>query len=98
MRSVSLFTYWSLQLPHILAGALILLLLVRLVLAATVGSDRGIARLFGAITWPITAPVGTITPRIVPQVGVIACAIGWLIAARVVLSMVALGLGIRLWG
>ncbi len=97
MRNVSLFTYWSLQLPYLLMGAFILLLLLRLVLAATVGRDGGIARLFGSITWPITGPVGAVTPRIVPPAGVIACAIAWLIAARVVLSMVALGLGVRLW-
>ena len=98
MRNVSLFTYWSLQLPYLLIGLFILLLLLHLVLAVAVGRDRGPARFFAAITWPITAPVGFLTPRIVPPAGVIACAIAWLIAARVVLSMVALGLGVRVWG
>jgi hypothetical protein len=98
MRSVSLFAYWSLQLPHLLMGVFIVLLLLRLALAAVVSHDRGVARLFGAITWPVTAPIGFLTPRIVPPAGVIACAIAWLITARIVLSMVALGLGVRLWG
>ena len=98
MRNVSLFTYWSLQLPHLLMGIFIFLLLLRLVLVAAVSGDRGIARLFAALTWPVAGPVGFVTPRIVPLAGVLTCAVAWLITARIALSMVALGLGIRLWG
>jgi hypothetical protein len=98
MRNVSLFTYWSMQLPYLLLTVLIVLLLLRLLLGGALGSDSRLARLLGALTLPITAAVGAITPRIVPPAGVIVCAIAWLIAARVVLSMVALGMGVRLWG
>ena len=98
MRSVSLFTYWSMQLPYFLLTALIVLLLLRLLLAGALGNDSWVARFLRALTLPVTATVGAITPRIVPPAGVIACAIAWLAAARVVLSMVALGLGVRLWG
>jgi hypothetical protein len=98
MRNVSLFTFWSMQLPYTLLGVLILLLLVRLVLVAAFGHDRAVTRVFGAVTGPVTAAVGAVTPRIVPPAGVIACAISWLIAVRVVMFMVALGLGVRFWG
>jgi hypothetical protein len=98
MRNVSLFTYWSMQLPYLLLTVLIVLLLLRLLLGGALGSDSRLARLLGALTLPVTAAVGAITPRIVPPAGVIVCAIAWLIAARVVLSMVALGMGVRLWG
>jgi hypothetical protein len=97
MRNVSLFTFWSMQLPYLLLGALIVLLLVRLLLAG-LGNGGLVARVLGAVTRPVTAAVGAVTPRIIPPAGVIACAIAWLIAARVVISMVALGLGVRLWG
>jgi len=98
MRNVSLFTFWSFQLPHLLMGMFILLLLLRLLLTAAVGRDRGATRVLAAVTAPVAVPVGAITPRIVPPAVVVFCAIGWLIAARLVLTMVALGFGIRLWG
>jgi hypothetical protein len=98
MRNVSLFTYWSMQLPYLLLTALIVLLLVRLLLGGALGAESPVARFLRAVTLPVTATVGAITPRIVPPSGVIACAIAWLIAARVVLSIFALGLGVRLWG
>ncbi len=53
-------------------------------------------RLVGAITHPVVATVGAVTPRIVPAAGVIVCAIIWLMAARTVLFMVALAMGVRL--
>jgi len=98
MRSVSLFTFWSFQLPHLLMGVFILLLLLRLLLIAIAGRDSGPTKVLAAITAPVAVPVGAITPRIVPPALVLACAVAWLIAARLVLSMVALGFGVRLWG
>jgi hypothetical protein len=86
------------QLPYFLLTALIVLLLLRLLLAGALGNDSLAARFLRALTLPVTATVGAVTPRIVPPAGVIMCAIAWLVAARVMLSMVALGLGVRLWG
>jgi hypothetical protein len=86
------------QLPYFLLTALIVLLLLRLLLAGAFGNDGLVARFLRALTLPVTATVGAVTPRIVPPAGVIMCAIAWLVAARVMLSMVALGLGVRLWG
>ncbi len=59
-------------------------------------SGLGVMRLVGAITYPVVATVGAVTPRIVPAAGVILCAIIWLMAARTVLVMVALAMGVRL--
>jgi hypothetical protein len=49
-----------------------------------------------AITRPVTALVGFITPRIVPPAGVIVLSIAWLMVARVALSMAALAKGVSL--
>jgi hypothetical protein len=62
------------------------------------GSDNILARSVRALTSPITAAVGAVTPRIVPPTGVVACAIAWLIIFRVIVTMVAGGFGLRLWG
>ena len=42
------------------------------------------------------AVVGAITPRMIPQAGVIVCAIIWLAAIRVLLVMVGLAVGARI--
>ena len=98
MRTLSPLVYWSLQLPYAIFGAMLLLLLVRLLLGAILDSGNAIMRWVNALTRPVTAIVGAVTPRIVPPAGVAACAIAWLVAARVAFSMVALGFGARLWG
>jgi hypothetical protein len=98
MRNVSTLTYWLLQGPNLILVALIVLLAARLLLGAVFSNVSAIVRGLAAVTRPVTAVVGAITPRIIPPAGVVACAIAWLVAARVVLTMVALGLGVRLWG
>jgi hypothetical protein len=89
------FTYWYLQAPNLLLLVLMVLLAVRLVLMS-LGLHRGPLRLVRAVTQPVVAAIGAITPRIVSQAGVIVCAIIWLAAARVLLLMAGLALGARM--
>jgi hypothetical protein len=98
MPKVSPFVYWSLEVPYLVLGALIVLVLVHALVSAVTGRSSSIARALGVATRPVTATVGAITPRIVPPAGLVACAIAWLIALRIVLTMVAQGFGLRLWG
>lgn len=98
MRTVSPLVYWSLQLPYAIFGAWLVVLLVRLLFAAILDSGNAALRLVNALARPVTGIVGAITPRIVPPAGVVVCAMAWLVAARVAISMVALGFGARLWG
>jgi hypothetical protein len=98
MRNASPLVYWSLQIPHIILGVLIILLLARLLLAAMRANGNILARFLAAITSPVTVAVGAITPRMIPPAGVFACAIVWLLAVRVILTMVAGAFGMRLWG
>ena len=90
------FTYWYLQAPSLLLLALMVLLLVRLLLMRVSLMDWGPLRLLGAVTQPVVAATGAITPRIVSPAGVILCAIIWLAAARVLLLMAGLALGARM--
>jgi hypothetical protein len=96
MPNAGSLTYWYLQLPSLLLLAMIVLLLVRLVLWPLVDPGAGVIRLVRAITEPVVVTVGAVTPRIVPQAGVVVCAILWLAAARVVLVMAALAMGMRI--
>jgi hypothetical protein len=90
------FTYWYLQAPSLLLLALIVLLVVRLLLIPLGLLEWGPLRLVRAITQPVVAAIGGITPRIVSPVGVIVCAIIWLATARVLLLMAGLALGARM--
>jgi hypothetical protein len=96
MPNAGTFTYWYLQVPSLILLAMIVLLLARLVLSLVLVGGGAVMRLVGAITQPVVAAVGTVTPRIVPQAGVIVCAIIWLATARTVVVMLALGMGVRL--
>jgi hypothetical protein len=96
MPNAAPFTYWYLQLPNWILLAMMLLLLVRLVLSPVLGHSSGIMRPLMAITRPVAATIGAVTPRIVPPAGVLVCAIIWLAAARVLVLMAALALGVRL--
>ncbi len=98
MRNASPLIFWSLQIPHIILGVLIILLLAQLLLAAGRANGNILGRFVGAITTPVTVAVGAITPRMIPPAGVVACAIIWLLAVRIILTMVAMGFGLRLWG
>lgn len=96
MPNAGSFTYWYLQVPNLILLAMVLLLLMRLVLSPVLDDGGGIMRLLKAITRPVTVCAGAITPRIVPQAGVIIGGIIWLLAVRTVLVMTALAMGIRL--
>ena len=96
MPNAGTFTYWYLQVPSLVLLATMLLLLARLVLSLVLDRGGAVMRLMSAITQPLVATVGAVTPRLVPQAGVVICAILWLAAARTVLIMVALGMGVRL--
>jgi uncharacterized protein YggT (Ycf19 family) len=96
MPSTSFFTYWYLHLPSLALAAVIFLLLGRLALAPVLGAHNIVMRVLAAITEPVLATVGAITPRIVPPAALIALAIVWLAALRVVVVWIALAKGVRL--
>jgi uncharacterized protein YggT (Ycf19 family) len=96
MTGSSFLTYWSLYTFHRLLGAALVLLFARLLLLWALGSGNAPMRLLIAVTSPVTAAVGAITPRIVPSGAVIVFAIVWLLAARLALSVAALMVGVRL--
>lgn len=96
MPNAGSITYWYLQVPNLIIWAVIVLLLFRLVLSLVLDGNSAAMRLVGGITRPVTATVGVLTPQIIPQAGVILCAVVWLMAIRTVLFMVALALGVRL--
>jgi hypothetical protein len=90
------FTYWYLQVPSLLLLALMALLLVRLLLMPLGLMEQGPLRVVRAVTQPVVAAVGAMTPRLIPPAGVIVCAIIWLAAARVLLLMAGLAMGVRM--
>jgi hypothetical protein len=96
MPNTGSFTYWYLQVPNLMLLAMMALLLVRLVLMAVLNGSLGVMRLMHMITHPVVATVGAVTPRIMPNAGVVVCAVIWLAAIRTVLVMAALAMGVRL--
>jgi len=96
MPGASLFTHWYLQLPSLVLAGLIYLLLGRLVLSFVLGGGNPLLRILAAVTDPVVMTVGAITPRVVRPAAVLAFAIAWLVAARVVVLWVALAKGVRL--
>ncbi|MBX9589902.1 MAG: hypothetical protein K2X43_11390 [Hyphomonadaceae bacterium] len=95
MPNAGSFTYWYLQGPNLILLAMMALLIVRLVLAPILGDGAMLMRPLVAVTHPVVATVGAVTPRMVPQIGVMACAIVWLAALRTVLFMGAMAMGVR---
>jgi hypothetical protein len=96
MPSTNFFTYWYLHVPSLVLAVLMVLLLVRLVLTPVLDPGNIIMRLLAAITKPVVAPVGAITPRIVPLTGVLLLGVVWLAALRVAVVWIALAKGVRL--
>jgi hypothetical protein len=86
---------WYLHGPNLLIVAMICILFVQLLLSRAAGGSPP-ASIVSAVTRPVTAVVGFITPRIVPPAGVIVLSIAWLMVARVALSMAALAKGVSL--
>jgi hypothetical protein len=66
------------------------LLLVRLVLELLfgAGSRAKVVRALVSVTNPVVRAVGTITPRVVPEALLTACAIFWLLTARIALVQI----------
>jgi hypothetical protein len=81
---------------YLLLAALIYLLPARPLLSFMLRAGNGVTRVLGAITYPVVATVGAITPRIVPPAAIIVVAIMWLVAARIVVFWVAMVIGVRL--
>jgi hypothetical protein len=96
MPNAGAFTYWYLQVPNLILWAMITLLALRLLLLPVFGDGGGLVRPVRAITQPVVATVGAVTPGIVPRAGVMFCAIVWLFALRVLLFMAASAMGARL--
>jgi hypothetical protein len=96
MKSASFAAYWYLHVPSLLLAAFIVLLLVRLVLTPVLNGGNLVMRVLAAITRPVVATVGAITPRIVPHAAVLVLAMVWLGALRVGVFWVALAKGVRL--
>jgi hypothetical protein len=92
MQSASFYTYWYLHGPSLLLAGFIVLVLGRLILTPVLGAGRVLA----AITKPVVATVGAITPRILPQAAVLVLAVVWLAALRVAVFWIALVKGVRL--
>jgi hypothetical protein len=82
---------WQVQVPTGILALLTYLLLVRLVLELLfgAGSRTALVRAVVAVTNPLVRAVGAITPRVVPGVLLTACAIFWLLTARIVLVQLA---------
>jgi uncharacterized protein YggT (Ycf19 family) len=85
--SASFVTNWYLHVPDLIVVALFYLLVVRIALATLVGwqSSNLAARVLAAVTNPVLAATGAITPRAVPKGGVALFALVWLFALRFVL-------------
>lgn len=96
MQTASFAAYWYLHVPSWILAALILLLLGRLALMPLISPSSAIMRALAAITHPVIATVGAMTPRIVPPAAVMAFAVAWLAAARLVVLWVAMAMGVRL--
>lgn len=98
MLPLSLPAHWYYHVPDLILAVLIWLLLARLVvgLIPGFGSNNVAQRVLRAITEPVVAVVGAITPRLLPPVLVILCAVAWLLAARVALFVVVSATGARL--
>lgn len=93
------FEQWYFHVPDrliVLFMALIAIhFLFDLALATFRREDIGAMRFLSAMTAPVIAPVRFLTPRIVPNAGVMVFAIAWLLALRLVLFAVCSALGLR---
>jgi hypothetical protein len=96
MQSASFTTYWYLHGPSLLLAAFIVLVLGRLILTPVLGADNPVTRVLAAVTKPVVATVGSITPRILPQTAVLVLAMVWLATLRVAVFWIALAKGVRL--
>jgi hypothetical protein len=94
---------WATTAPVLRPFIIVLTFPVRFVLTPFIiilmpvrGAINPVLRVLAAITRPVVATVGAITPRIVPQSGVLLLAMVWLAALRVAVFWVAVVKGVRL--
>jgi hypothetical protein len=83
----SFFASWQLQIPSWILALITYLLLARLLVVLTLGahSQGLLVRAIARLTNPVVRAVGAITPRVVPDALIIACAIFWVLALRIAL-------------
>ena len=97
MPGASYLAHWYYHVPNLILAALIWLLVGGFVLVLLLGPrQRPLVRLLDAVTDPVLAAVGAITPRLVPAGLVIVFAIAWLLAARIALFVAVSATGVRL--
>jgi uncharacterized membrane protein len=89
-------TNWSYHLSDVLLTALTYLMMLRLLLSLFRLSNTAVVRAVSAITAPVLALVGAITPRMVPPPLLLLGALAWLYAVRVVLRAGVAATGVRL--
>ena len=89
-------TNWSYHLSDVLLTALTYLMMLRLLLSPFRLSNTAVVRAVSAITAPVLALVGAITPRMVPPPLLLLGALAWLYAVRVVLRAGVAATGVRL--
>lgn len=91
------FSHWPYQVSNLVLAALAYTLAARLALALLLGAESPfvIARAVRAVSDPVLAMVGAITPRAVPRGWLPACAIVWLVGLRVVLFVGFAAAGLR---
>ena len=82
---------WQVFIPSLILALLTYLLLARLVLELVfgAGSPARVVRALVSVTNPVVRAVGAITPRAVPGALLTACAIFWLLTARIALAQLA---------
>jgi uncharacterized protein YggT (Ycf19 family) len=88
--SDSFFTHWYFHLPNLVLAAAMYTLIGRLLLSIFFGpgSAAVIWRVFVQITDPIVRAVGAVSPRIVPAPLLVAFAIVWCLALRMMLLLI----------
>src|SRR5262245_3178410 len=96
MSSVRLMKNWYYHLPDLLLAVASYLVVARLLLSVLPIGQGFIVRTLGVLTAPVVAPVGAITPRLVPPPVLLLAVVAWLSAARVILRAGMAATGLRL--
>jgi uncharacterized protein YggT (Ycf19 family) len=88
--------HWPYHLADLLLAAFCYLVIVRLLLSPLATTNNPMVRAVRALTQPLLAAVGAITPRMVPSPLLLLGALTWLYAARVILRAGVAATGVRL--
>jgi hypothetical protein len=86
---------WYFRLADYILVAIICLLTLRLLLAATLDISNAIHRGVSTVTDPVVKAVGAITPRVVPAGLVVGAAIFWLLSLRILLFIASSAMAMR---